>query len=145
MIGERIDATTSRWISVVFLQDEEANELLAMINRDGEAAAIEHLQQWDFGDETTDAALVNGYVYDRIPVGSADRTFEGPDSPYALTYSELYGYVSLLRRYEATPDSEPVVPEASVETSAPFRDAIPPHWNLDPALTAHRSRHGIEL
>ena len=145
MLDERMDASTSRWINVVFLQDDDANEVLAMIDRDGEDAAIEYLQQWDFGDETTDAALVNGYVYDRIPVGSADRTIENPDSPYALTYSERYGYVSLLRRYEALPDAEPVAPGSSVETSAPFRDAIPPHWYVDPAMSAHRSRHSIAL
>ena len=145
MLDERMDASASRWINVVFLQDDDANELLAMIDRDGEAAAIEYLQQWDFGDDTTDAALVNGYVYDRIPVGSADRTIENPDSPYALTYSELYGYVSLLRRYEASPDAEPVAPGASVETSAPFRDAVPHHWDVDPAMSAPRSRHSIAL
>ena len=33
--------------------------------------------------------------------------------------------------------------EASVETSAPFRDTVPHHWNVDPALSAHRSRHSI--
>ena len=145
MTNEPVVASMSRWISVVFLQDEDAGELLAMIDRDGEVAAITYLQQWDFGDETTDAALVNGYVYDQIPVGSADRTVEDPDSLYALTYSELYGYVSLLRRYEALPDAEPVAPGASVETSAPFRDAVPHHWDVDPALSAHRSRHAIAL
>lgn len=145
MIDERTGAAASRWISVVFLQDEDAGELLAMIDREGEAAAIEYLRQWDLGDETTDAALVNGYVYDRIPEGSADRTVEDPDSPYALTYSELYGYVSLLRRYEASVDAEPVATGASVETSAPFRDTVPHHWDVDPALSAHRSRHAIAL
>lgn len=145
MIDVRMDAATSRWISVVFLQDEDASELLVMIDRDGGAAAIEYLQQWDFGDETTDAALENGYVYDRIPVGSADRTIENHDSQYALTYSERYGYVSLLRRFEAAPNAEPVVTEASVETSAPFRDAIPHHFDVDPALSAHRTRHAIAL
>lgn len=145
MIDGRGGAAASRWISVVFLQDDDAGELLAMIDREGEAAAIEYLQQWDFGDETTDAALVNGYVYDRIPEGSADRTIEDPDSPYALTYSELYGYVSLLRRYEASVDAEPVTTGASVETSAPFRDTVPHHWDADPALSAHRSRHAIAL
>ena len=145
MIPERRGAAPSRWISVVFLQDEDAGELLAMIDREGEAAAIEYLRQWDVGDDTTDAALVNGYVYDRIPEGSADRTVEDPDSPYALTYSELYGYVSLLRRYEASVDAEPVAPGASVETSGPFRDTVPHHWDADPALSAHRSRHALAL
>lgn len=145
MIDEGGGVAASRWINVVFLQDEDASELLAMIDREGEAAAIQYLRQWDFGDETTDAALVNGYVYDRIPVGSADRTIEEPNSPYALTYSELYGYVSLLRRYETSADADPVAPGASVETSVPFRDTVPHHWDADPALSAHRTRHAIAL
>jgi hypothetical protein len=63
----------SRWISVIFLQGEEADELLDWIGHNGPSAAIEYLQQWDFGDETVGAALMNGYVYDQIPAGSTDR------------------------------------------------------------------------
>lgn len=145
MTNGRVNASQIRWISVVFLQDEDACELLAMIDCDGESAAIEYLRQWDDGDETTDAALVNGYVYDRIPEGSADRTIKDPDSPYALTYSELYGYVSLLRRYEGAPDPALIQTDASVETSAPFRDTVAHQWDVDPAMSAHRSRHSIAL
>ena len=94
-----------RWISVVFLQGDDADEVLGMLDRTGVAATIEYLQQWDYGDETTDAALTNGYVYDGIPAGSTDRTIEDDGSPYALTYSVPFGYVSLLRRHPA-PESE---------------------------------------
>ena len=62
-----------RWMSVVFLQGEEADEVLDMIERVGPETAIHHLSQWDYGDETRDAALVNGYVYDEIPQTPTDR------------------------------------------------------------------------
>jgi len=105
MFDERLNPPASRWISVVFLQGDDADEVLDMIDRRGAAATTEHLQRWDSGDETTDAALTNGYVYDRIPAGATDRTIENVGSAYALTYSAQFRYVSLLRRYLA--DSEP--------------------------------------
>ncbi len=107
----------TRWISVVFLQGESADTMLDLIDRDGPLAAIEHLRQWDFGDETTDAALVNGYVYDTVPSGVSDRVARDDGSGYTLTYSANHGYVSLLLRHhdrfegEATAsDSEPSHP-----------------------------------
>mgnify|MGYP001618110513 CR=1 FL=1 len=65
--------TGRRWISVVFLQGEEADQVLDVIDRDGTAAAIEHLKGWDYGQETTQAALENGYVYEEPPTGALDR------------------------------------------------------------------------
>lgn len=106
MFTEQLNAPASRWISVTFLQGEDADEVLGMIYRGGAGAAIAHLQSLDNGDETTDAALANGYVYDRIPSGSTDQTVEDARSPYALTYSSQFRYVSLLRRYPTEPESE---------------------------------------
>lgn len=37
---------------------------------------IAYLAQWDFSDETTGAAFVNGEVYDQLPAGQWDRNFE---------------------------------------------------------------------
>ncbi|TFC86326.1 hypothetical protein [Cryobacterium sp. TMT4-31] len=99
MFDEGLSTAEPRWISVVFLQGDEAHAVLGMIDLRGAIAAIEHLQKWDYGDETIDAALTNGYVYDRIPAGSTDRIIEDDESPYVLTYSAPFGYVSLLRRY----------------------------------------------
>ncbi|MEW1976316.1 hypothetical protein AB0301_14750 [Microbacterium profundi] len=92
----------ARWISVVFLQGDEADVVLDRIDRDGPDAAIEHLTQWDFGEETTTAALENGYVYDEPPAGPADKVATVGD--YTLTYNALLGHVSLLRAHRAAPD-----------------------------------------
>ncbi|MGO0577330.1 hypothetical protein [Ornithinimicrobium panacihumi] len=91
-----------RWVSVVFLDGEEADQVLDLIQRDGTTAGIEHLRQWDYGEETTDAALANGYVYDTPPVGSLDRT--ATEGDYTLTYSPFLSHVSLLRAHDAPAD-----------------------------------------
>lgn len=97
---------SSRWVNVVFLQGHDADEVLAIIDRDGTDAAIAHLSGYDFGDETTQAALVNGYVYDQIPTGALDRIACGED--YTLSYNHDLGHVSLLRTYSvAEPESDP--------------------------------------
>ncbi|MFT4082112.1 MAG: hypothetical protein QM638_05970 [Nocardioides sp.] len=91
-----------RWISVVFLQGDEADEALDLIDRHGTDAAIEHLAGYDYGEETVDAALENGYVYDTVPTGATDRI--ATRDVYTLTYNHSFGYVGLLREYDALPD-----------------------------------------
>jgi hypothetical protein len=90
-----------RWISVVFLEGSEADEVLDLISRAGTDAAIDHLAGFDFGEETTQAALENGYVYDTPPTGKLDRT--ATSEVYLLTYNPFMGHVSLLREYDVEP------------------------------------------
>ncbi|MEV7265784.1 hypothetical protein AB0N38_19720 [Micromonospora aurantiaca] len=111
-------AVPQRWINVVFLQGDEADQVLNVINRDGPDAAIEHLAQWDYGDETTDAALENGYVYDdQPPASDTDRTVTA--AGYAMTYNHALGHVGLYRQLDTSPDpallDDPPVP-ASIRT-----------------------------
>lgn len=113
-----------RWISVVFLQGEEADQVLDVIERDGTTAAIEHLRGWDYGEETTQAALENGYVYDEPLTGALDRVVTGKDG-YTLTYNPFAGHVGLLREHHTPPadalDDPGVVParEAIAGIGAP--------------------------
>jgi len=93
---------TPRWISVVFLDGSEADDVLALIRREATDAAIEHLAGHDFGEETTQAALENGCVYDTPPTGALDRT--ATKDVYALTYNPFRGHVALLREHDALPD-----------------------------------------
>ncbi|MGI9824386.1 hypothetical protein [Agromyces sp. Marseille-Q5079] len=135
---ERNDPST-RWISVAFLQGEEAERLLTLIDREGPISAIYQLRELDHGDETIEAALVNGYVYDAVPAGSTDHTIEPYGSPYALTYSDTFGYVSLLRRYE------PMRSPDSVAALAPFErtpQSVASEWmaNPSPVAVAPRQR-----
>lgn len=156
-----------RWVSVVFLQGEEAEEVLGLIDRAGIDTAIIHLAQWDFGEETTDAAMENGYVYDALPTGALDRV--ATEGDYALTYNPAIGHVNLLRQHTVPP--EPDLDDADV---VPAREAItgvgpldtntsdstrtaqqerslrtPPaaqeDWFAGPARTAGPTRRGLSL
>ena len=55
-------AAPSRWVNVVFLQGDEADRPLRILGELGHVDAVDYLAQWDYGDETTHAALENGYV-----------------------------------------------------------------------------------
>lgn len=105
-----------RWISVVFLQGEDADRVLDVIEHDGTDAAIQHLAGYDFGEETVQAALVNGYVYDTPPAGALDKT--ATRDVYTLTYSPFLGHVSLLREHDATPDPALL----DIDTPSPARE-----------------------
>lgn len=91
------DRRVERWIGVVFLQGEEADQTLDLIDRGGDEAGIEHLSMWDYGDETTNAAFENGDVHDTAPVYPGDRQAEAGD--YAMTYNPQAGHVALYRRH----------------------------------------------
>ncbi|SJN13340.1 hypothetical protein FM113_17555 [Leucobacter sp. 7(1)] len=106
------DSVPARWVGIVFLQGQDADEVLAIIDRDSTDAAIEHLAGFDMGEETTQAALVNGYVDDTIPTGPLEHTTT--TGSYALTYNHDHGHVSLLRAH-------PEAQEPTVEAPTPRR------------------------
>ena len=110
-------APPSRWINVVFLQGDEADRPLRILGELGHVDAVDYLAQWDYGDETTQAALENGYVYDEPGEGTNDQVAISGD--YALVINPHLGYVSLLRRY-TDPDAE--AQEADQTGPSPMRD-----------------------
>ena len=83
---------------------EEADRPLRILGELGHVDAVDYLAQWDYGDETTQAALENGYVYDEPGEGTNDRVVLSGD--YALVVNPHVGYVSLLRGY-TEPEAEP--------------------------------------
>jgi hypothetical protein len=113
-----------RWISVVFLQGEAADEVLDLIQKSGTDAAINHLAGYDYGDETTQAALENGYVYDAPPTGTLDRVVT--QDAYTLAYSPFLGHVSLLRQYDESPEARPPHPVVGLEASRAARGVSEP-------------------
>lgn len=74
--------------------------MLNMLDKSGPETAIQHLSQWDFGDKTPDAALVNGYVYDEVTQSATDRGVSDEAAGYALTHHEYLGYVSRLGHFD---------------------------------------------
>lgn len=88
--------SVQRYVSVVFLQGDEADRVLDQIDADGITAGIRYLQRWDYGNETTDTALAHGHVYDTVPTGALDWTAEHGD--HVLVANPHLGQVSLLRK-----------------------------------------------
>lgn len=148
-----------RWISVVFLQGEEADEVLDLIDAQGTDAAIEHLTGYDYGDETVEAAIANGHVYDEPQAGATDRT--ATRDVYTLTYNASLGHVGLYREANALPDPAllgidiPITigpisnaPTAEIGSVAARRIAIPADqdWFAGPAsANPSGGRRGMSL
>ncbi len=154
------ETTPSRWINVVFLQGDEADRPLRILGELGHVDAVDYLAQWDYGEETTQAALENGYVYDEPGEGTNDRVMLSGD--YALIVNPHVGYVSLLRRHpepdaSAEPIDEPSPtqdgPELLVSYSSPGapkrRDVPPPKqgrsWFEPAKITAVKQARRLEL
>jgi hypothetical protein len=97
-----------RWVTVVFLQGEEADQALDIIQTQGIDAAVEHLAQWDYGAETDSAAIANRDVHDAIPVGVLDRTADS--GQYTLTYNPFMGHVALHRHPHTDTSQEAAAP-----------------------------------
>lgn len=134
-----------RWISVVFLQGSEADEVLDMIDRDGPDAAMEYLKNWDYGDETTDAAMENGHVYDLPPAGMLDR--EVRDGDYQMTYNHTFGHVGLCRLHTIEPDDvlddEPA--RHAVGHAESLRAVPDGSWFEHPGVAAVKQSRGLGL
>lgn len=99
--GGGVVEPVERWVNVVFLQRPEADEVLWLIDRDGAEAAIDHLAGYDYGQETTDAAMENGYVYDTPPASALDK--EAVQDDYTLIHNPDMGHVGLYRRHQVHP------------------------------------------
>ncbi|WP_338538754.1 hypothetical protein N5P18_04000 [Janibacter terrae] len=124
-IAWKPDDPQHRWVSIVFLQGEDADPVMEIIDRQGTDAAIAYLAGWDYGEESVSDAMENGYVYGTAPQSAADRLATSGD--YALTYSPDLNYVGLSRRIDA-PN-----PEAPASGTA-----IPPLPEPEPRRGRHR-------
>ncbi|WP_025155412.1 hypothetical protein [Leifsonia aquatica] len=131
--SEPLPEVRREFISVVFLQGKEADQIIETITLHGADQVIELLAGHDFGDETMKAALENGYVYDQPPVGQLDKT--AICDMYTLVYNPFMGHVGLYRQHDALPD--PVL----IGLEDPPRHAAP-STAAEPAATrgAERSR-----
>lgn len=142
-----------RWIGIVFLHGEEADRVLDLIDHEGPEAGIEHLSGWDYGTETTDAALENGDVHDSAPVYAGDRQAETGD--YAMTYNPQTAHVALYRRHLIRPEDALDPPaEAPVPARRPpaARETTPRRaagrdtsWFSHPGVAAVKQTRGLSL
>ncbi|WP_336643744.1 hypothetical protein [Microbacterium sp. MMO-113] len=147
------DRLVERWIGIVFLQGQEADKVLDLIDAKGAEAGIEHLSQWDYGTETTDAAMEGGDVHDSAPAYAGDRQAETGD--YAMTYNPQAVHVALYRRHlipaedALNPPTEPDVPARRLaparETTARRSGVREGGWFEHPGVTAVKQSRGLSL
>ncbi|QAV69205.1 hypothetical protein ESZ53_01355 [Salinibacterium sp. UTAS2018] len=138
--------TVARWINVVFMQGQEADAVLNMIDADGALAGLDHLKRWDFGDETTSAAMENGYVYDVPPSGPLERELH--DDDYHLVYSHAFAHVALYRIHTVdTVDQLPDDVRSFSARSAPSRThgAQRASWFEPASITAVKRQRGLGI
>lgn len=136
----------ARWISVVFLQGQEADEVLDRIDTDGALAGLNHLKSWDYGDETTSAAMENGYVYDAPPSGPLER--EVRDGDYHLAYSHSFEHVALYRLHGVAPADQ--LPDDNRTLGAPSasgrtREQQRTSWFEPASITTIKRQRGLGL
>ncbi|MGO1183969.1 MAG: hypothetical protein ACTMHS_13070 [Micrococcaceae bacterium] len=149
---ESATASVRRWVSVVFLQGSEADDVLDLIDAEGTDAAIEQLKGYDYGEETTQAALENGHVYDDLPTGTVDDV--ATSGTYTLTYNRHLGHVSLLRTHsipapDALGEHGAVSARAAVSNlgasrrSTGVRREPDPSWFGHPGVAAVKQARGL--
>lgn len=149
------DRMVERWVDITFLQGEDADRVIDLIDAQGVEAGIEHLSGWDYGDETTNTALENGDVHDTAPVYPGDRQVETGD--YAMTYNPIAGHVALYRRHliraadaidaptEAPVPARPSTAGRERETAgrrSAVRDGC---WFEHPGVAAVKQSRGLSL
>ena len=133
MVATEIDEPTPAWpparyLGVVFMQGSEGYDLCDLITERGVDAAIEHLAQWDYGDETVNAAISNDDVHEDVVTFHGDRT--AVSGPYTLVYNLSLGHASLLKEFAAVER-----PSAEVRRRSVHGPVIPP-----PNASDHGSR-----
>jgi len=73
---------------IVFMQGDDADEPLAMLDTEGIESVLDYLAQWDMDD--------NGELTDEPSAGTSDDTYEVDG--YILTWNNQLGYIGLERR-----------------------------------------------
>jgi hypothetical protein len=84
---ENLEESTDldKYENVVFLQGDDANEPLRILNDEGEDAALEYLKQWHYPGEHQGVA--------KLGAGTADNVYE--KDGYILTWNDKVGYIGL--------------------------------------------------
>ena len=93
-----------KYVCLVFFQGSDADEVLDLIDQEGVEQTVTHLAGWDYGQESVDAAIANGGLYDELPWHALDRVVE--HDGYHMVYNPDLGHVGLY--HQVTPaDTSP--------------------------------------
>lgn len=82
-----------KYTNIVFMQGEDANETLNILEELGEEATYNHLQQWNYGDAPIEE---NNSKY-FTPWGESDTLYEVKRNGlhYVMSYNTRIGYIGL--------------------------------------------------
>jgi hypothetical protein len=108
-VNKTMNETAQKYYEIVFLQGENAEEPLKILDDKGEDAAIKYLEQWDYGSEME-------HTPEEQPWGDGDETFEKDD--YVMSWNSRLGYIGLVRKVkeeEKEPPKPPELPEKKPE------------------------------
>lgn len=83
-LGEVTD--TERYEDIVFMQGEEANEAMDILQNDGPDACVEYLKQWHYPGESQGS--------NELKHGSSDKTYE--KDGYIMSWNPYLPYIGLV-------------------------------------------------
>ena len=102
----------SKYESIVFMQGEEADEPLKILEEQGEEAALEFLKQWDYGE--------GGETYNENPAGDDDDEYRSGN--YIMSYNTRIGTIGLC---QVLADNDPLYQNA-MKKKADENSYVPP-------------------
>ena len=89
----------AKYVEVMFAQGDDASELFDLLDAYGWDALIDRLTDWDYGQETEDAAVVNGDIYDGLPKYRGEQRVVSGE--YTVIADWPYNYIALYRELPA--------------------------------------------
>ena len=95
----RVVPNASKYVAIMFAQGEDTAELYDLLDSDGWDALIDRLTDWDYGQETEDAAVVNGDIYDELPKYRGEQRVSRGE--YTVIANWPYNYIALYRELPA--------------------------------------------
>ena len=95
----RVVPDAVKYVMIVFMQGEDADEMFDLLDAYGWDALIDRLSDWDYGQETEDAAVVNGDIYDGLPKYRGEQRVSSGE--YTVIADWPYNYIALYRELPA--------------------------------------------
>ena len=95
----RVVPDAAKYVEIMFAQGDDASELFDLLDSHGWDALIDRLTDWDYGQETEDAAVVNGGIYDGLPKYRGEQRVSSGE--YTVIADWPYNYVALYRELPA--------------------------------------------
>jgi hypothetical protein len=84
-----------KYSNIIFLQGDEADEVINILNKKGEQKAFDQLQEWNYGESPIEENNSEGYT----PWGSRDHLYKVEN--YVMSYNLGIPYIGLTEVIES--------------------------------------------